>query len=451
MISIDLIVVLVYLLAMILLGYFRSRGEHLSGFTVNERKTSTIMLMASNLSTVFGMGSLLGVASEAYRTGISYGASVLFVVIGSFLLMSWLAPKIKRFGDSTKAQSLADFFLHKYSLKTSVLVAGLTTISFIIGAAIQFVGAASLTKVLIGISWETALILSAAVTIIYTVFGGLRNDIATDFIQFWIIIITFFSMAIIGVFKYGGVSTITTLPDSYFSFFAYAGPVFFVGSLVLGALGHVGYMDNWQRSYSGVSDKAVRKAFLGSFGVSLPLYILPILFGLWARTQFPGIDAEQAFFVLMKDMLPVGLLGIGYSAILATAMSSIDSAIVVVSICLTNDFYHRLIKPHAQEHVLLGKARLFAVCGSILALGIAYLFPNIAGLSILSLLITLVFVPAILGGFVWKRANAKAAFLSVLLGAIVLAVAWFTIGNNAWLPSFLTSVIVFVAGSMLAK
>src|SRR3989338_10273072 len=136
-------------------------------------------------------------------------------------------------------------------------------------------------------------------------------------------------------------------------------------------------MDIWQRTYSAQSEKTVKRAYLYSLLISIPMYIFPILFGLWAKQLFPGIVPEQGLFTLMSSLLPVGLLGIGFAGILAAAMSSIDSAIVVGSTSLTNDIYAKYFNKKASENYLLKRVRMFAVIFSAVALIIAYFIPNI--------------------------------------------------------------------------
>src|SRR3989344_6053135 len=98
--TLDYVIILIYLLVILLVGYFRGRNEHLLDFTVNRRRTSTLLLTTSRLSTAIGVGSFLGVAAESYRTGISFGISTFFAIVFSFAVMIWIGPKIKRFGDT---------------------------------------------------------------------------------------------------------------------------------------------------------------------------------------------------------------------------------------------------------------------------------------------------------------------------------------------------------------
>jgi len=50
-----------------------------------------------------------------------------------------------------------------------------------------------------------------------------------------------------------------------------------------------------------------------------------------------------------------------------------------------------------------------------------------------------------------KGANKKAALWSIILSTIVLLISWFTIGINAWAPSLLTSVLIFILVSKFSK
>jgi len=448
--NVTLFVIVLYLLAIILVGYFRGREEHLLDFTVNRRRTSTLLLTTAGLSTAFGIGSILGVSAEAYRTGISYGLSTFFVVTLGFLLLIWLGPKIKRFGDSHNAQTIADFFAEKYSVSASTITSVVTIFAFLLIASAQFIGIASLASVITNVSWSVALVIAAIITIAYTSFGGLRNDIMTDFIQFWIILAMLVVMIPFSFIKQGGFDILRTLPVTSFNPFAYGGPVFFFGSMILGALVMITQMDVWQRTYSAKSESTVRKAYVWSFIIAIPLYVLPVLFGLMARQLYPGIVGEQSLFTLMLSTLPSWLLGIGFAGILAAAMSSIDSMIIVGSTSFANDIYARYIHKKEYEHHLLNKTRLFAVVFGTIALLIAYFVPNIVKLVVLGTFLTLNFLPAILGGFFWRKANAKAAFWSILVSTIILVASWIPLGTDAWLPAFFSSMIIYLVGGWIS-
>ena len=112
----------IYLLVILAVSIKLSLKETLDGFFVNNRKTRTVFLVFSIVSTTFGAGALIGLAGAAYSTGISFGISNLVTVILGFTLLALIAPKIKRFGDKFGAHTIGDFFAVRFSHRARLLV-----------------------------------------------------------------------------------------------------------------------------------------------------------------------------------------------------------------------------------------------------------------------------------------------------------------------------------------
>ncbi|MBI5881405.1 hypothetical protein HZB90_04705, partial [archaeon] len=70
--TIDVAIILVYLAAMLAIGFFVGRKETADDFFVNRRKTRTALLVFTLVSTSAGMGTFLGISAAAYETGVSY-------------------------------------------------------------------------------------------------------------------------------------------------------------------------------------------------------------------------------------------------------------------------------------------------------------------------------------------------------------------------------------------
>jgi len=96
--SLDISILVIYILACLSLGLYLSRKEGAEGYFVNNRKTKPLFLIFTALSTSVGAGTVLGVASASFQTGISFG--VLFMIASGlgWTLMGYLAPRIKKFG-----------------------------------------------------------------------------------------------------------------------------------------------------------------------------------------------------------------------------------------------------------------------------------------------------------------------------------------------------------------
>ena len=76
--SLDITILLIYILACLGLGLYLSKKEGSEGYFVNNRKTKLFFLIFTALSTSVGAGTVLGVASAGFKTGISFGVIFIF-------------------------------------------------------------------------------------------------------------------------------------------------------------------------------------------------------------------------------------------------------------------------------------------------------------------------------------------------------------------------------------
>lgn len=449
--AIDLIIIFAYLIGILIFSYFIGKKQTLEGFFVNNRGTRLWLLTFATISSSVGAGTVIGTAAVTYESGI--GVGILFAIgtlLGS-LVVGLLAPKIKKFGDKHKAHTLGDFFAHRYSKETATLVALIISISVFFAMSVQFLAVSSMLTVITDLNLLTSLIIAGLVTILYVSFAGIKGDFYTDAVQFWLILLLFILLVPLSLNEMGGITSLSTLPESYFNLFTYGGPLFFFGGLLFGVPLALVSMDVWQRIYSATDQKTARKAYyIAAF--SLPVfYLLSTLLGLMAAVLVPGIDSDESLFTLMKETLPVGLLGIGAAGLLAVNMSTLDSQLVMLSATITKDFYKRLLNPKVSQQTMLKIGRTSSLLIGFLALMVAYLVQNIVQLIIVSITVILIFSPALIGGFFWKRANARAAFLSILLGFITVAIAIPFLKQNAFLPGVALSIVTFVFVSYLKK
>ena len=88
-------IIIIYLVVMLIIGLVVGKRENLEGYLVNNRKTKTLLLIFTIVSTGIGMGTFLGISSAAYQTGISYGITIILASILAVFLIALFAPQIK--------------------------------------------------------------------------------------------------------------------------------------------------------------------------------------------------------------------------------------------------------------------------------------------------------------------------------------------------------------------
>ncbi len=448
--SLDIFIIAIYLAAMLGIGFFLGRKETSEGFFVNNRRTHLFLLIFTALSTSIGAGTVIGVASASYDTGISFGLSFALISFLAWFFIAWLAPRIKAWGDKLNAYTFGDFLAARFSNSTRRIGSMVVVLSYFGITAVQFVAFATLAKVISGVNFEIALIASAFITILYTILAGIKGDFYTDAIQFFIMFPIFIFIFIAGFSKVGIGNLFASIPKESFNIFNYAGPSFFFGSLIFGIPLLLVSMEIWQRIFAATDAKTARRAFFFSGFLKVAVILAAVLLGFLAVYFVPDVNKDSALFVLMTDLLPSGILGLGFASVLAILMSTIDSMLMVGSATLTKDFY-LVKKPDATEKQTLFMGKLFVFLFGLGALLVAFIYQDIVKLTVVSIQVLIVFAPAFIGGLLWKRSSAKGAFWSILIGFITTLAFLPFMPETAFIPGVLLSIIIFVAFSLLNK
>jgi SSS family solute:Na+ symporter len=187
-----------------------------------------------------------------------------------------------------------------------------------------------------------------------------------------------------------------------------------------------------QRIVSARDERTARWSFfLTGVPIEWPLFAVgTTLIGMMARMLMPDLeDAELATPMLILELLPAGLAGIVIAAYMAAVMSTADSALIGPVAIFTNDIWRKRIRPHASNRSLVRVARVATIVLGVLAIGIAYLVPNVLDLILYAYTFGAagLFFP-MLGLLFWRRTTAKGAFWSMLAGG-ASAVAWSAAGE----------------------
>ena len=445
--GIDLGIIILYLVAVMVMGYFLGRNENADGFFVNHRKTGLFLLVLTTISTQVGAGTVLGLASSTYTKGISLGITYSIVILSGWLFMAWLAPRIKAWADQESAYTMGDYFKSRYGSRARLVASSVTLVSYFIITAVQFIAFARLVEATVGLPFVWALVISAVLTIIYTVFAGIKGDFYTDAVQFFVMLPVFIILFITVGNQMSFAEIFTNVPSGHFDLFNYAGPAFFIAAIVLGFPRMAVAMEVWQRVFAADSAQTARRSFIYSGLLNVVLIAASMVVGFMALKIVPGVEPDGAIYLLMKNLLPVGVLGVGFASMLAILMSSIDSMLMVGSATLTKDFY--LVRyPEADEKQTLYMGRLYILLFGLASLIIALLFQDIVRLSVAAAQVLIVFAPALLGGFLWRRANEQAAFWSMLIGFIGTLGFLIPMPDTAFIPGLVLSLVIFVGISL---
>jgi SSS family solute:Na+ symporter len=376
-----------------------------------------------------GVGFTLGI-SGSWLIAVS-GLSIVMV---SFLMV----PKVKRWADRVKGLTTGDLFEARFDRRTGTLAAvviGLAWFTFVGG---QIIAGGKLLQVTLQMNLTLAVVVSGAVILAYTALGGLKAVIYTDVFQMFVLMIGIVFIAVpIGLYEVGGWSAIvakfSASPDTaslvdwtavgwkkMIGWFFAVFPIWFIS------------IAGMQRIIAARDEKTARRAFfLTGVPIEWPLFAVgSTMIGLIARMLFPDLgDPELATPTVILELLPAGLAGIVIAAYIAAVMSSADSCLIGPVAIFTNDVYRKHLRPAASEKSLVQVARISTIVLGVLAIGTAYLVPNVLDLILYAYTFGAagIFFP-MLGLLFWRRTTASGAFWSMLAGG-GLAIGWTIAGE----------------------
>ena len=290
---------------------------------------------------------------------------------------------------------------------------------------------------LLGIDFWTGAIATVVLTGVYTVLGGMRAVVYTEAVQTVVLILGAATLTFIGLDHVGGWQSMkeTITPEYLNMWRPMTDPEFpWLPLLITSSIVGVWYWctDQYivQRALTAKNIKEGRRGTI--FGALLKLFpvflfLIPgvIALTMKMRGELHWDSPDEAFPVLMSNLLPSGVRGLVAAGLLAALMSSLASVFNSVSTLFTVDIYKKL-KPNTPEKKLVKTGQIATVVVVIIGIIWIPIMANISGVlyeylqkvqSYIAPPITAVF----LLGIFHKRINAQGAYITLVVGFLAAA------------------------------
>jgi solute:Na+ symporter, SSS family len=364
----QLAVILVFFLAMTLLGIFtRKKSQDIQNFFVMGRKGSTLFISMSLFATIVGASATLGMAGLGYSRGLTGLWWLLPGTIGLVFLGIFLAKKVRATGFYTLPQIATSQYGPVVGLAVSILI----PVAWLGVIGGQIVAAGKIMSVVGLGSPELWMLISTAAFVLFTMIGGQWAAVRTDFYQGIIIIVGIGGGLIFVLSRVGGLGALFSQLPSTFSSFPLSenfGYYDLAKLLLLVGLTYVVGPDIYSRVLSAKDESTARRSTFWAAALIIPLALAVVLIGMSAAVLFPGIASEQAFPVVIQQTLPPLLSGLVLGSLLCAVMSS--SLLLSASTIVTQDIIH-YFKSNLRENQLLLTSRLVVALMGILSLLVA--------------------------------------------------------------------------------
>lgn len=431
---IDLTIFIVYMIVMLGIGFFfLRRNKNADDFYVGGRNMGSLHVGLSVVATDVGGGFSIGLGGLGFIMGIA-GSWMLFTgFIGAWLTAVILIPKVSKLSKKLRLFTFPQIFGHFYNKKVALLAGIISAIGYIGFTSSQILAGAKLASAsFVGLEMNMALIIMGAIAVIYTVMGGLKAVIYTDTIQ-WIILMA--GLIFIGIpvcyVAVGGIETIKeTVGTEFFSLTNVTWQQLVNWGVTIIPIWFVG-MTLYQRIYSTRGQKEAQKAWFIAGILEWPLMaFMGVILGLFSRVAadngmfasmgyltIEGLDAEMGLPLLLRTVLPVGLMGLMMSAYFSAIMSTADSCLMAASGNVLTDILDKIKPIKKSDKGVLQLSQFITLIIGILALLLALNMQNVLELMLYSyaFMVSGLFVP-VLGAFFWKRSHPVAAFWAMLIG-----------------------------------
>ena len=465
--TIDLVIIGLYIVFVLWLGLRLGSKHHTAEDYFLAGRSMIwpfigLSLFASNISST----TLIGLAGDAYSTGISVFNYEWFAVIILVFFVIFFLPFILR----SKVYTMPEFLELRYDGRARTYFSILTLFLNIVvdTAGSLYAGALLLKLVFPEIPmWQTISVL-AVVAGAYTIAGGLAAVIYTDAIQTILLLIGAVTITITAFFQIGGwdaiISQVSPEKLSLIRPLDDPGVPWLVLLTGLPILGFYFWCTNQFMMQRVLSAKDIWHGRIGSLFaglLKLPVLFVMVLPGTMAILLYPELPkADMVYPTLMFDLLPAGLLGLVLAGFIAALMSQIDSTLNSASTLITMDFIQKH-RPDLSSEALMKVGRWVTFGFMVLAALWAPQIENFGSLfkylqKVLSYTVPPV-VAMFLVGIFWKRANEKGAFYSLVFG-LMAGSAFFYMNEVAGILSihflyiapilFVLCTIILIVGSL---
>ena len=463
-------VLVLYLGIMAFIGWYAGHNtNNIGDFFVLSGKAGVVVSGIAYFSTQFSMGTFLGTPGTIYGVGyagmaISVPGAVFCMILPALLIGRKLITLGHKYGFLT----MADYLTDRYHSKNMSGVLGVMMLFFLVpmmGA--QIIGAGVIVHVFTGLPEWVGVVGMGIIVILYCMTGGMKGAMMTDVIQGSLMIATAVVTFIVSIVMGGGFSninhTLQSMNEAYLTFpgaNGYMPWTYYVSNIVLWSFFTMGQPHLFTKFFAMKDHKTMFKAILlGTAGMFFSATLIEWA-GVNGIASIQNIEkADQIIpMILQRGMNPF-LASIFIAGIVAAGMSTIDGILVTTTGAVTRDIYQKIINKNATDEAVMSLSKVVTVIIGIVVICFGVFQPgSIFEINLFAFSGMAIFVVPILFGIYWKKATAKGAIASVIVGIISLllftlnpSVKALAMGFHALFPTTIIASIVMIVVSKFTE
>src|SRR3954464_8921363 len=437
-----------------------------------------LAFVAANLGAL----EILGMAANGAQYGV---ATVHFYWIGAVPAMVFLGLVMMPFYYGAKVRSVPEYLRLRFNEQTHALNASTFAVATVLIAGVNLFALALIVHLMLGWSISTAIIVAAAIVLVYITLGGLTSAIYNEVLQFFIIIASLLPLTLVALHDVGGWSGLqdkikgSPLKDSGLHAWQGVG----VGSVtnpidanwiaIVFGLGFVLSFGYWttnfaevQRALSAKNMSAARRTpLIGAYPkIFIPaLTIIPGLIALVSvkglGSSDPNLQYNNAIPLLIGRYLPEGMLGIAVTGLLAAFMAGVAANVTSFNTVVTYDLWQSYVRKDRDSQYYVRVGRIATIGGLLVSVATAFIAKGYSNIMNYVQLLFSYFNAPLFATFIiamfWRRTTPWAGFWGLVAGFFGAFIthelySWGTIDLGSQLAaSFWGAIIAFVADAVV--
>ena len=433
----------------------------IADYYVGGRGMGGVVLGLSFFATYSSTNSFVGFSGQAYTWGVPWLLFVPTAVVFSVFAWTAVAPRLRAFTGAMGSLTLPDFIGFRFSSKPARMFAALVVVvASLFYMTAVFKGIGNLLEVFMDIPYRLSIGIVFLIVMLYTTVGGFISVVKTDAVQGGVMMVAAVLMFTSTVNAAGGLGSLTevrTQPGGEELFQLGGGvavPVL-LGTLFAGLVKFAVEPRQLSRFFALRDERAIRQGMWVSTLTFAGVYSLLIPIGIYARKIFPaGIDdTDLVIPTLLTETFSSGTAAFLLVAMVAAAMSSLDSVLLVTASTAERDLFSAL-RPDRSDAQSMRGTRLWVVFFAAVTAVISLDPPGgIVALTAFSgSLYGACFVPAVVLGLHWRRGSGAAVLASFISGIAVLLL-WDRLPGSQVVhevfPAVVCSTLVYIAVSLV--
>ena len=460
----DTAILIIYGVVIIVIGNLLSKAKtetNSEDYFFASKSLPWYLVGSSIIAANISAEQFIGMSGSGYAVGLAIAtyewiAALILIIVAKYFLPIFVKNKI-----NTMPQFLA--LRYDQRIKTILAIFWLVLFIFVNLSSILYLGALTLRSIY-AIPLVYGIVGLAIFSLLYTIINGLKAIASTDIVQVFFLIAGGLVATFLAVDKVGGDqgvihgfnTLLEQLPDKFHMIIkpndvnyvylpgirAVFGGIWIAGIYYFGANQYI-----IQKAFAARSLEEAQKGmvFAGYLKLILPLVV--VIPGLAALALNADIaKPDEAYPWLLQHVVPTGIKGLIFAALIAAIVSSFSAIINSASTIFTMDLYKPHFRPLASDKHLLFIGRLSSIIVVFLSVFVAFSLGNLEQAfqfiqeytGMVSPGITAIFVL----GMYWKHTTSRGAFWGTILSIPISAGIKYLFAEMPFLDQMLLSFVI---------